>query len=329
MPTISLIICTYQRPEAIKRLLKSIIDQTVFPTEIIVVDGSLDDKTKFSVNEVSKQVSERLIYVRVDHNNRGLTRQRNVGIKKASGEIIAFLDDDTVPDPGYFEHILACFERHPEAIGVGGQITTGLDWKPANLEKNPSFGVYRWEGWEKPESYRGKIRKLLGLASNLPPGWMPAFGHGRSSGYPSNGKDYPVEFVIGAAFAWRRDLFSSCQFSNYFIGYGLYEDLDFCVRASRIGQIYLCTSAQLEHYHASGGRPNQFAYGKMVVRNGWFVWRRRWPNPKLIDRIKWWEISLLLAFLRLIDWRSQGTKEALGRFAGCFSILFSPPRESM
>jgi len=327
--SISLIICTYKRPEIVKRLLESINDQIVLPGEIIVVDGSLDDRTEVSVSEVTGPVSDRLIYIRVDENDRGLTRQRNVGIRRAHGEIIAFLDDDTVPEKDYFEQLLACFDRHPEAIGVGGQIITGSDWRPADLQKKPSNAAYRWENWEMPESYRWRIRKLLGLTSNLPPGWMPAFGHGRPSNYPSNGNDYPVEFVMGGASAWRKDLFSSCQFSNYFIGYGLYEDLDFCVRASGIGQIFQCTSAQLEHYHASGGRPNQFAYGKMVVRNGWFVWRRRWPNPKLIDRIKWWEISLLLAFLRLIDWRSQGTKEALGRFAGCFSVLFNPPRESM
>lgn len=329
MPTISLIICTYQRPEIVKRLLYSIKDQTVLPGEIIVIDGSLDDRTEISVNEATGQVAERLLYIHVDENNRGLTRQRNIGIKRAHGEIVAFLDDDTIPEKDYFEQLLTCFDRHPEAIGVGGQITTDLNWRPANLQKKPSFSVFRWEDWEIRESIRGRIRKLLGLASNLPPGWMPKFGHGRPSRYPPNGEDYPVEFIMGGASVWRRELFSNCQFSNYFIGYGLYEDLDFCVRAIKFGQIYQSTSAQLEHYHASGGRPNQFMYGKMVVRNGWFVWRSRWPNPELIDRIKWWQISILLALLRLIDLRSKGQKEAMGRFAGCFSVLINPPRESL
>jgi hypothetical protein len=35
----------------------------------------------------------------------------------------------------------------------------------------------------------------------------------------------------------------------------------------------LNTAAQLHHYHDVQGRPNQYQYGKMVVRNGWYVWR--------------------------------------------------------
>ncbi len=328
MLKISLIICTYQRPNEVRRLLGALVKQSVLPEEIIIVDGSLDDKTEKITKEIERGFCCRLVYILVDKAERGLTRQRNVGIKHANGEIIAFFDDDIIPNSNYFEEIIACFDRHPEAVGVGGQITTDLDWRPAATSKKPSLSVYRWENWERPDGIRWRLRKLFGLASNLPPGWMPPFGHGRPSNYPNDGKDHKVEFVIGAAYAWRKEIFTYCLFSTYFQNYGLYEDLDFCIQASKKGSIYLCTSAQLEHYHASGGRPNQFTYGKMVVRNGWFVWRQRWPDPKLIDRLKWWEITLLLALLRLFDIRSQGPKEALGRFAGCFDVLFDPPMRS-
>ena len=326
MPTVSLIICTYQRPESVRRLLDSIKDQSALPDEIIVVDASLDGETESVIKKVTRPVLDRLIYIHTGENDRGLTRQRNVGTKKASGEIIAFLDDDTVPEKDYFEQLVACFDRHPEAIGVGGQITTDLDWRPANLEKKPSFAVFRWENWEKPESIRGIIRKLLGLASNLPPGWMPPFGHGRPSSYPPDGNDHQVEFIIGASSAWKAEIFKEIQFSTFFYDYGLYEDLDFCIRAGRLGSIYLSTSSQLEHYHAPGGRPNPFSYGKMVTRNGWYVWRQRWPNPRWTDRAKWWVISLLMTLLRLIDFRNSGFKEAMGRITGLISILISSPK---
>jgi carbohydrate-selective porin OprB len=51
----------------------------------------------------------------------------------------------------------------------------------------------------------------------------------------------------------------------------LYEDADFALRVSKIG-VYLNTAAQLHHYHDVQGN-NQYQYGKMVVRNGWYVWR--------------------------------------------------------
>ncbi len=324
--SLSLVICTYQRPHQVESLLISIKGQSLIPDEILIIDGSIDNKTQKAINNFqADNIPIRYVYIQPDQ--RGLTRQRNVGISLAHGEIIAFLDDDTIPNPEYFAHILSCFDRHPDAVGVGGLITTDLDWRPSNSNKKPSINVYRWKNWERPDGIRWRLRKILGLASSLPPGWMPPFGHGRPANYPPDQKDYLVEYVMGGSSAWRIDLFNSCLFSTYFQNYGLYEDLDFCIRAAKIGKIYLCTSAQLEHHHAPSGRPNVFNFGQMVVRNGWYVWRQRWPDPSLINRMKWWLITFLLAILRLPDFRGQGFKEALGRFSGCLSVLFNPPHE--
>lgn len=327
MLKISLIICTYQRPDEVRRLLEALAKQTLLPDEIIIVDGSLDDKTGKIIKEIAVTFHRRLVYILVDENDRGLTRQRNVGIKNATGEIVAFLDDDTIPNINYFEEIIVCFDRHPEAVGVGGQITTNIKWKQATTDAKPSLSVYRLEDWVRSDGIRWRLRKIFGLDSNLPPGWMPSFGHGRSAGYPPTGNDYPVEFIMGGASAWKRSLFSQIQFSHYFEGYGLYEDLDFSIRANRLGKIFVCTRAQLEHHHASGGRPDRFKYGKMVERNGWYVWRQRWPSPAVIDQVKYWAISFLLGILRLIDLRGGGPEEAFGRMVGAFSVFLNPPRE--
>lgn len=328
MLKISLVICTYQRPNEIRRLMRTIAKQTTIPDEIIIVDGSPDDKTESVIKENLGMLDDRLVYLHVKEEERGLTRQRNVGIKHASGEIIAFLDDDTVPDINYFAEILACFQRYPEAVGIGGLITNETSWSPANLEKPPSLGIFRWGEWERREDFRWRLRKLLRLDSPLLPGWMPSFGHGRSGNYPPDDNDYQVELVMGGASAWRNKIFNVYQFSTHFEGYGLYEDLDFCIRASRTGSIYLCTSARLEHHHASGGRPNQFRYGMMVVRNGWFVWRRRWRNPSTKDRIKWWTITFLLMLFRLFDLRDGGIIEALGRIWGMSTVFLHSPKEN-
>src|SRR5206468_940266 len=105
-----------------------------------------------------------------------------------------------------------------------------------------------------------------------------------------------------------------------FQGYGLYEDLSFSLEVSRTAPLYVCTSARLAHWHDAEGRPNSFRYGKMVVRNGWHVWRQRWPRPAPGDRMRWWSITLLLTLCRLVDVRQgglqRGLEEALGRIAG-------------
>jgi GT2 family glycosyltransferase len=263
--------------------------------------------------------------------HRGLTRQRNFGVQRATGEIISFLDDDTVPDADYFSETLACFARHPEALAVGGRIANETVWRKAGEGKAKSLATFRFGDWERSEGLRRRLRRLLGLESPLPPGWMPPFGHGRSADFPPDGLDHAVEYVMGGVSSWRRRIFAEQQFSKFFSGYGLYEDLDFCVRAAARGKLYVCTRATVAHYHAPGARPNQFRYGAMVVRNGWFVWRRRWPEPAKSDRWKWWATTAVLTLCRAWNGlagpgRVGALTEAAGRCWGMAAVFVAPPR---
>ncbi len=329
--TLSLIICTYCRPQAVAALLTALQAQTRMPDEILVVDASPDGATAAVVDAAAPAWSAgRLRYLLAPAAQRGLTRQRNYGIAHACGSLIAFLDDDTIPDPPYFAALLACFAAHPTAAGVGGWINNDVAWRPAPAAA-PRLAVFRYNGWERREDYRWRVRRLLGLAGTTQPGRMPRYGHGRSVGFlPPDGNDYRVEFLLGGASAWRRTVFDRHAFSTYFAGYGLYEDLDFSVRVSRRQPLYLCTRAQLAHYHAAGGRPQAFRYGVMVVRNGWYVWRQRRPQPAPADGLRWWAISLLLTACRVGDalrgpGRRQALAEALGRVWGMLRLLAQKP----
>jgi GT2 family glycosyltransferase len=319
-----LIVCTYRRPEPVRRLLEAVASQTRRPDEVLIVDASSETDTEEAVRGLS------VIYERVPPEERGLTRQRNWGIARARGDLIAFLDDDTVPEPGYFEEILACFDRHPDAVGVGGYIFNEVDWRRGGGK--PSLSVYRNGEWERREDFRWRLRRIARLDSTLEPGRMPASGHGRPTGFvPPDGADHPVEFFMGGAAAWRRDVLETVRFSPWFQGYGLYEDMDFCLRAGRHGSLWLCTHARLAHLHDAAGRPHPFRYGEMVVRNGWRVWRLRWPSPPWSDRGRWWATTLLLAVCRLGDAvrgpeRTAALSEALGRFWGSISLLWDRPK---
>ena len=107
---------------------------------------------------------------------------------------------------------------------------------------------------------------------------------------------------------------------------------DYTLRLSNIGKLYVNTSAaQLEHYHEFSGRPNQYQYGKMVIRNGWYVWRVKYPNPGLKARFKWNATALLLTFIRftnvfITNKRKAAFTESLGRIVGWFSLFFKRPR---
>lgn len=327
----SLIICTYNRPQALLTLLQSVKQQTRYPNEILIVDGSPDDFTKEMLSQHSFQ---NLKYYKVEEKDRGLTKQRNYGIVRVSeaSEVVCFLDDDTVLAPTYFEAIIQTYQDYPEALGVGGYITNEVIWQHVGVNYVTKVNEFYYDGWKRKDGSRFVWRKKLGLDSDVPPGCSPAFSHGRSVGFlPPSGKVYPVEQLMGGVSSFRKTVFDQFQFSTYFEGYGLYEDADFTLRVSKVGQLYLNTAAQLEHHHDAAGRPNQYAYGKMVVRNGWYVWRVKNPKPSFKAKFKWHAITLLLTGIRATNVvttskRKEAFTETLGRVVGWFSLFWKAPR---
>ncbi len=324
----TLIICTYKRPVPVVTLLDSVARQTLYPDEILVVDGSPDDATAAALQSRS---FANLTYYKVPNSDRGLTRQRNYGIARTGDtQIIAFLDDDIVLEPDYFEKLIETYREFPDALGVGGYIVEDVGWEPLD-DKYADQNFFVFDGWKRRDGSRFVIRKKLGLDSDVPPGFMPLFSHGRSIGFlPPSGKTYRVEQLMGGVSSFRKNVFQTFSFSHYFEGYGLYEDADFCLRLAQSGPLYLNTSARLYHYHDDSGRPNRFDYGQMVVRNGWYVWRVRHPKPGLKAAFKWHAITLLLAGLRLLNTFNANQKkraftEAMGRFWGWLRLFFDKP----
>lgn len=329
----TLIICTYMRPTPLMDLLYSVQEQSVFPNQIIVVDGSKNLETK---NILQQNSIRNLNYFLVNQQERGLTKQRNFGIKKVNdeAEIIFFLDDDSVLNIDYFQKIIKTYVEYPDAVGVGGFIVNESLWTFVGEKYAPTIKEFCFDGWKTKDGIRFIARKILGLDSNEPPGYQSDFSHGRSLGFlPPNGKVYAVEQLMGGVSSFKKTVFEKNQFSEYFEGYGLYEDADFTIRVSKSSQLYLNTAATLQHYHAPDGRPNQYRYGKMVVRNGYYVWRIRNPNPKLIHVYKWNAITILLILIRFSNtFTADVTKskialsESIGRLVGLFSLIFRKPK---
>lgn len=325
----SLIICTYMRPRAILNLLTSVNSQTLYPNEILIVDGSTNNETE---NILKAKNFNKLRYFKIDDNNRGLTKQRNYGVNlvSESSEIVCFLDDDIILKPNYFANLISTYSSKPEALAVGGYITNEVIWKPSDGKNNKSR--FYFDGWMRNEPLRFKMRRFFGLQPDAEPGFMPSFSHGRSVSFlPPSGKIYQVEQIMGGVSSYRKEIFENLKFSKYFEGYGLYEDADFSLRIAKTGNLYINTSAQLEHHHDSSGRPNKFQYGKMVVRNGWYVWRIKYSKPTFKATFKWYFTSILLTKIRLLNIittakRKEALTEALGRIFGWFSLMFNPPK---
>jgi len=320
------------RPEPLLKLLISVKDQILYPDEILIVDGSLDEKTKLVLEN---NRFKNLKYFLISEQHRGLTKQRNFGISKvdSSSEVVCFLDDDTVLETGYFANLMSTYNLFPDALGAGGYITNEIEWQkiPENYPKK--INEFYYDGWKRKDGSRFVLRKKMNLDSDCPPGFSPNFSHGRSVSFlPPSNKVYPTEQLMGGVSSFKKSVFESFSFSTYFKGYGLYEDADFCLRLAKEGKLYLNTAAKLSHYHDSAGRPNMYTYGKMVVRNGWYVWRIKNPNPILKDRLKWNAINILLIATRFVNViKGQEKKaaftETAGRVIGWWSLIFNKPKQ--
>ncbi|QDO94185.1 glycosyltransferase family 2 protein [Formosa sediminum] len=327
--TFSLIVCTYMRPNALLNLLESVQVQVLYPDEILIIDGSSNNDTK---RMLEANDFKNLKYYKVTEQDRGLTKQRNYGISKVSERInvVCFLDDDITLDTSYFENLIGTYITFPKALGVGGYITNEVNWERSNATSNSNY--YDFDGWRRTEPLRFKIRATLGLNPDALPGVLPSFSHMRPISFlPPSGKVYPVELFMGGVASYKMSVFKSLSFSTYFEGYGLYEDADFCLRLSKIGQLYVNTAAVCEHHHEVHGRPNTYKYGKMIIRNGWYIWRVKYNNPKLKAKLKWHLTACLLMLLGVLGGLKSKNKnlelqEALGRFVGWWSLIGNKPK---
>ncbi|MBU2952137.1 glycosyltransferase [Tamlana agarivorans] len=324
----SLIICTYMRPVPLLTLLKSVAKQTTYPSEILIIDGSTNQETK-TVLKANR--FDNLKYYKVEEKDRGLTNQRNYGVGRVSEdcEFVCFLDDDTILESDYFEQLLNTYHVKSDALAVGGYITNEVIWKIADEQAQSNHFYY--DGWMRTEPSRFRIRKIFGLLPDVVPGFMPSFSHGRSISFlPPSGKVYRAEQLMGGVSSYRKTIFESLRFSSYFDGYGLYEDADFSLRVAKQGKLFVNTNAKLEHFHDASGRPNQYKYGKMVIRNGWYVWRVKYAKPSLKAYFKWHATAFVLTTIRFTNVittnkKQEALTESLGRVVGWLSLLFNKP----
>jgi len=110
-PRVSVVVCTHNGSRTIRDCLAG-LQRLAYPDyEVIVVDdGSTDDTAA-----IVRQHPVRLIQTV----NRGLAKARNTGLEAATGEIIAYLDDDAYPDPHWLTYLAATFLSTAHAA-VGG-----------------------------------------------------------------------------------------------------------------------------------------------------------------------------------------------------------------
>lgn len=132
---VSVVVPTYKRPDLLSRCLDALQKQTLAygQYEIIVCDDGPSAQAADVVQQALAQLpgGPPIRYLEVTE-TQGPAAARNQGWQHARAPIIAFTDDDTVPDPGWLSAGLAAME--PDVDAVAGRVVVPLPPKPSDIE---------------------------------------------------------------------------------------------------------------------------------------------------------------------------------------------------
>jgi len=136
MRSISVVVNTFNRCDSLERTLRSLewLDYPNF--EVVVVNGPSTDGTEELLDRYAGRIK------RGRCANRNLSESRNIGVRLASGDIVAFIDDDAYPDPAWLDHLAEAYEWG-EVAAAGGPVVghTGF-WYQVWHSRADRFGNF-------------------------------------------------------------------------------------------------------------------------------------------------------------------------------------------
>ncbi len=239
---VSVVLCTHRRPEGARRTIESVLALNYADFELIVVDNAPSDESTKAVVDGFAAKDSRVRYVKEPI--KGLSRARNRGLAEATGELIAFTDDDVRVDPLWLHGVLRGFRREAGVACVTGLVAT------SSLE-HPAEQYFDSRVWWSSSCEQRIFRPERGPQD-------PAL-HPYSSG----------RFGTGANFAAKTDVLRSVAGFDECLGAGSLtrggEDLDLFVRLIRSGHsLSFEPSALVWHDHRvddASLREQMYAYG--------------------------------------------------------------------
>src|SRR5690606_11184398 len=112
-----LVVCTVDRTDELARLFASLAAQTCRDFEVLVVDQNEDLRLAPILERHAGDFPIRRLT-----SARGLSRARNVGLREARGDVVAFPDDDCWYAPDLLERVTVRLQQHPDCAGLSGRI---------------------------------------------------------------------------------------------------------------------------------------------------------------------------------------------------------------
>jgi glycosyltransferase involved in cell wall biosynthesis len=232
---VSVIICTYGRATALFELLEALNDQTYRELEVLVVDGNDDPSPARAVVEKFLSTPGARSNVVLIKSAKGLTRQRNVGLRAAKGDLVCFLDDDVTFETDFLSRVAQVFDR-PDMQDVGG-IT------PYDVLNYPMAMSLRWY-----------LRWWLAVMPGRDPGRADRLGRVVPIAFLKPWKGYKsIGWLPGFCMIYRRAAIEGILFDELLPTYAG-EDRDFSLRVGERSRLLICGDLAIKHHYTAEGR---------------------------------------------------------------------------
>ena len=234
-PSVSVVIITYARPHFVGECLRHLAALRTAPHEVLVVDASPDPRTRTLVSEDFPDVR----YLRNDLGPGTMPESRQIGLVNATGDVVAFIDDDAYVDPDWLDELVRPY-ADPSVGGVGGRASNGID---------------------------GEESRGLDLIGRFLP-------DGRLTGYfgADPGRSIDVDHLLGANMSFRRStLLALGGIRGNYPGTCLCEESDISLRVRQSGhRLVFMPTAVVRHVAApyqTGGQRFDRRYLYYARRN--------------------------------------------------------------
>jgi GT2 family glycosyltransferase len=268
---ISAIVPTKNRPQDLRRTIRTLLRQSLVPSEVIIVDQSADDGSYNAVQEELREATTQVPVLPVVHYVRdpsisGVSAARNHAMTFARDAIWLFLDDDVIIEPDFVSELMQVYTTKEEIDGVSGVIT--------------NYQPFPW------------ISRV----------WTLIFAHGpfverrlpiywRADKLRDAGP-FRVAGFSGGLMSFRADVARRGHFDPR-LSDG--EDVDFCLSLSGEPNLVIAPGARLQHMSSPVGRSSNLWIERFAATQS-FLYQKHWQGS-LGNRIcfSWLCVGIRLA----------------------------------
>jgi glycosyltransferase involved in cell wall biosynthesis len=240
---ISIIVTTYNRPDALHLVLQSILHQDMLPNEVIIADDGSDERTREMLYRVRESSAVPIIHAWQEDLGFRAARVRNVAVSLARGEYLIFVDGDMILHPAFVQ---SHAKNARQGYFLHGKRAMLSDRLTARVLRRGQYRVSPWQfgiGLWKHAVHSEILSRQLSYNSR--------------SWYSTQSANLSI---------WYEDFERVNGFNEDFEGWGR-EDSELALRLIRSGLIKYELRSCATAFHLAHGKDSRVRYSKETQRN--------------------------------------------------------------